>query len=74
MSGRLNLIDTSKRDTRAESKSCLRLVAQITKIFENDSKESSFLSKVDKILRVASCRLLSLVIPNESISSMNKIH
>ena len=63
----------SVREIRAGSKSIFLFVAQITSTSPSDSKESIFLSNVDKIRLVASCKPISLLVANESISSINKI-
>ena len=72
-SGSSNLIVTSVREIKAGSKSFFLFVAQITSTSPSDSKESIFLNKVDKILLVASCKPVSLLVAKESISSINKM-
>ena len=72
-SGKSNLIESSIRESNAESKSCLRFVAQMTSTFGRVSNESIFLRSVDKSLRDASWIPLSLEVASESISSINKI-
>ena len=57
----------------AGSKSTFLLVAQIRSTFVLDSKLSIFLSKVDKILRLASCISVLLFPAKASISSMKMI-
>lgn len=73
MSGNSNLIDRSNRDNIAASRSYFLFVAQINKTLELLSNESIFLSRVDNILRLASCISPSLDYANESISSIKMI-
>jgi hypothetical protein len=57
----------------AGSRSFFLLVAQMTRTSPSLSKLSIFLKRVERILRVASCRPYSLLVARESTSSMNRI-
>lgn len=72
-SGSSNRMVMSVLEISAGSRSFFLFVAQITKTSPSDSNESIFLSKVDRILLVASCNPDSRLVARESISSMNRI-
>jgi len=72
-SGSSNLIEISVREISAGSKSFFLLVAQMTSTSPSDSNESIFLNRVERIRLVASWSPVSLLVANESISSMKRI-